>query len=316
MKTQEISYNEKHYEIPILSTEGGIHLTPQEINLTYNKEEKLFKELNTPWNLKKFKEIRMPISFGKLSEADRKEFTALKVVRVLDIPIKFPGTDYRIPKELKQFQKVIQWVADVEAKVNPYFDNYYCYLTIDQGKVQPDTLQREAPCHVDGFQGARWPKKTWINHTYTLTNTLPTLFYPQVFDLDKLDIAKHDFFWEFNRQVALTNSKHAIHFEDFELVLMNAYNVHRGVEATKEIDRTWIRLSFETRIFDRLGNAHNPLFDYNWKMIERDIEQLHLTAHDPTSDPSLRVFPWETIDGSINPHGIKTKPKLKPLIKT
>ncbi len=94
---------------------------------------------------------------------------------------------------------------------------------------------------------------------------------------------------------------------------MNAYSVHRGVDATVDTFRTWLRLSYEVREFDRLGNAHNPLFDYNWKMVERDIEQLGLTAFDPNSDPSLRVFPWQDIGGNVNPNGVKTKPNLRPI---
>ena len=73
-----------------------------------------------------------------------------------------------------------------------------------------------------------------------------------------------------------------------------------------------MRISWEARKFDRLGNAHNPLFDYNWKMVERDIEALHLVPFDPDCDPSLRVFPWQGPDGQPLNGGPKTKPNLKP----
>jgi hypothetical protein len=91
--------------------------------------------------------------------------------------------------------------------------------------------------------------------------------------------------------------------------------VHRGVEAAEPVARTWLRLSFEERrrVFDRLGNAHNPLFDYAWEMVERDIEQLHLRAYRAGGDPSLRVFPWQDLDGRPLPAGApKTKPRLRP----
>ena len=93
---------------------------------------------------------------------------------------------------------------------------------------------------------------------------------------------------------------------------MEAYCDHRGVEATEPTARTWIRLSFETRIFDRLGNAHNPMFSYDWKMVPRDIEQLNLEVYANDGDPSLSVFPWQAADGSALPAGAeKTKPRLK-----
>jgi hypothetical protein len=95
---------------------------------------------------------------------------------------------------------------------------------------------------------------------------------------------------------------------------MDCYCVHRGVEASVRTPRTWLRLSFEERrrVFDRLGNAHNPLFDYAWPMVERDIEQLHLVPFRTEVDPSLNVFPWQALDGSPLPDGApKTKPRLR-----
>jgi hypothetical protein len=93
---------------------------------------------------------------------------------------------------------------------------------------------------------------------------------------------------------------------------MDANCVHRGSEATELTFRTWIRLSFEVRKFDRLGNAHNPMFQYDWPMVKRDIESLNLVAYDETSDPSLRVFPWQDVNGDAHSDPkTRTKPVLK-----
>jgi len=92
---------------------------------------------------------------------------------------------------------------------------------------------------------------------------------------------------------------------------MDCYSVHRGDVAPERVYRTWIRLSFEVRIFDRLGNAHNPLFNYDWEMVPRDIEALGLVPFDPNCDPSLRVFPWQDLDGSpLADRSHKTQPNL------
>lgn len=58
-------------------------------------------------------------------------------------------------------------------------------------------------------------------------------------------------------------------------------HIARGSESPIQQRRTFIRLSFEERIFDRLGNAHNPMFEYDWKMVPRDIEMLNLVPYDP-----------------------------------
>jgi hypothetical protein len=142
---------------------------------------------------------------------------------------------------------------------------------------------------------------------------LPTAYYVQPFDLRALDERVHDFFWEMNAQVADTREAHRWQPRPAELTLMDCYCVHRGVEADHRTPRTWLRLSFEERrrVFDRLGNAHNPCFDYAWDMVERDIEQLHLIPFRTAGDPSHHVFPWQSLDGTPLPPGApKTKPRL------
>lgn len=185
-------------------------------------------------------------------------------------------------------------------------------MTVDQSEVATETLQREAPCHVDGFQGARWNPKTRINHTYVVTDNIPTTYYVQPFDFSDLDESKHNFFWEMNRVVAETKSQFAWKPEVNEINLIDAYTVHRGSEAKEQTARTWIRLSFEVRKFDRLGNAHNPLFNYNWKMVPRDIEGLNLEIYNKNGHASLFVFPWQDEKGVAHEDiELNTKPLLK-----
>ena len=311
---EQIAYRGKQFSLPLLSADG-LHLVPDrsasipEIPLT----SPLVHDLNSIWNLERFLTPRLPITAGTLTAEELIPFAAPGVPRVLDLPIKMPGSDFRLPRELSQFAPAIQKMINYELAINPRcFDEYYAYLTVDQGTIRPGALQREAPCHVDGFQGARWNPKVKINHTYTVSDALPTVFYPQPFDFSNLDESKHNFFWEMNRQVAADNSASAWQGKNGEILLMDAYCVHRGVEATQPTARTWIRLSFETRIFDRLGNAHNPMFSYDWEMVPRDIEQLNLQVYSNEGDPSLYVFPWQAADGSPLPPGaLKTRPRLK-----
>lgn len=312
---EKVVYHGKHFTVPE-HDDAGFEISPDPKNLPPDvvvpTDSPVIKDLNTVWDTSKFLVPRKPVRICQLSEDELKEFSTPGVARTLDMPIKFPGSQFRIPNSLRQFNKVIEFVAAYEAMVNKdCYDEYYCYLTVDQGFVEPDTLQREAPCHVDGFQGARWNPKTKINHTYVIGDSIPTTYYVQPFDLSHLDEAVHNFFWEMNNIVAKTKAAHAYQPEAGELSLMDAYCVHRGSEAQVRTFRTWVRLSFEVRVFDRLGNAHNPLFKYDWPMVKRDIESLNLQPYDETSDASLRVFPWQDTAGNPNPDRKKTKPKLK-----
>ena len=308
-------YRGKSFSMPTLSAHGFIIVPDAALNtgnLGSHSTSAVVADLGSIWDLNKFKTLRRPLSVACVSPKDMALFSLPGMPRILDMPIKFPGTEYRVPKEYAQLRPVLEMIAHHRAAFNiPGEEEFYAYLTVDQSWVEPGILQREAPCHVDGFQGARWNPKVRLNHTYTIGDAVPTTYYEQPFDFDALNEKVHNFFWEMNRIVALTKSRHAITPEDGELTMMDAYCVHRGSPAPERLYRTWIRLSFEVRKFDRLGNAHNPMFDYNWEMVPRDIESLNLKAFDESMDPSLRVFPWQDIDGKPLPKGApKTKPNL------
>ena len=313
-----VAYRNKRYTVPRLDPgEGVTRIAPRDGAALHlpPRDEPVVRDLGAVFDVARFLDARRPVSVGGLAAEERARFVAPSDARnVLDLPIKFPGSDFRLPNEFAQWAPVVQRVADAEwALHRRCYDEYYCYLTVRRERVAAGAQGHYAPCHVDGFQGARWAPKVRANHSYTVTNALPTMYFPQPFDLRPLDLARHDAFWEMNRQVAMTNAVHGWNdYPDFELMLMDAYSVHIAIDAPREVDRTWLRLSFEVRPFDRLGNAHNPFFDYDWEMVPRDIEQLGLVAFDPTCDPTLRVFPWQAPDGTPNPPGVYTAPNLRP----
>lgn len=324
LRMDRFAYRGKQYQVPILDPADPVIVTPcpdraRSVLVPDAAEFPVIRCLSSVFRLDELLVPRRPVSIGVLPPEELAIFTRPGAVRVLDLPIKMPDVDeYRIPRALAQFAGVIQRIADVEHRIHPRHAEYHAYLTIDQRPVAPGTLHREAPCHVDGFQGARWNPKCLTNHTYTVSDVLPTAYYVQPFDFSRLDERAHDFFWEMNAVVAETGEAHKWQPREAEITLMDCYCVHRGVEnrTGAPVFRTWLRLSYEERrrVFDRLGNAHNPLFDYAWEMVDRDIEQLGLRAFREASDPSLRVFPWQDLDGKPLPEGApKTKPQLSPI---
>ena len=315
-RIERFSYRGKHYQVPVFDAGDPVVLRAQgAAGPPLPADHPVVRGIHSIWDLAQFRRPRRPLSLGVLSDDELAMFTRPGAARVLDMPIKMPDRDeYRLPRALRQFAPTLQRIIDAEHRVNPHHAEYHAYLTIDQRVVAPHTLHREAPCHVDGFQGARWDPKCRTNHTYTVSDVLPTAYYVQPFDFTGLDERVHDFFWEMNAQVAETNEAFRWQPRPAEITLMDCYCVHRGVEADRAMPRTWLRLSFEERrrVFDRLGNAHNPLFDYDWPMVERDIEHLHLVPFRTDVDPSLNVFPWQDVGGRPLPPGSpKTQPKLR-----
>ncbi len=318
LRTDVLTYRGKTFRLPIFDPADGVvlHARPEHAVEPSSPDGRVVAGIHGVFDILELRDRpRRPASLGMLSDAELATFATPGTPRVLDMPIKMPDrAEYRLPRALAQFAPTLQRIIDVEHRINPHHADYHAYLTVDQGVVEAAQLHREAPCHVDGFQGGRWHPRCHTNHSYTVSDVLPTAYYVQPFDLTALDELQHDFFWELNAQVADTAEAHRWQPRAGELTVMDCYCVHRGVEATEQIPRTWMRVSFEERrrIYDRRGNAHNPLFDYAWEMVERDIEQLHLRAFRADADPSHARFPWQALDGTALPKGApKTKPRLR-----
>lgn len=252
------------FETPHLSGKG-FTIVPEamKIFIASIRQSLIVQNSNEVWNLRNFNSVRKPIVIGSFASWK-------KLPRILDLPIKIYDSEYRLPEEVRSVQDLVQNVANFEHEINPAINKYCCYLTTDQGWVEPGETQRRKGCHVDGFQGARIQPKQMINRSYIVSDRLPTVFYPHPFKTDHLDESIHNFFLDFDRQA---NENLAWRSNPNEVVLSDAYMVHRSDVAKERIFRTFVRISYDTRRFDRLGNTHNPLFDYNWEMIPRDVQK-------------------------------------------
>ncbi len=272
-----IVHKDRDLLVPVFDQKDAAILTPNaaDAGISVSNDEPVVRDINSTWDIGKHAEARRPVSLGAVGEDIREAFVRPLPVwtqHVLDMPIKFPGTDVRVPGVLASVVPAIQRVLDVEKALNPRYDEYYAYLSVHQATLVRGERMRENPYHVDGFQGPRWETKHPVNHSYLLSDALPTVFYPIGFPLDHIDPCFDDVYAEFAQRIERGPGAPTWRAEDFELVLMDAYCVHRGDLADRPMTRTWLRISWETRVFDRLGNTHNPLFAYDWEMVARDTD--------------------------------------------
>lgn len=241
----------------------------------------IIKTVNSTFNKENFSTPHCPIVIGEI--LNKEKFSDIRHLRVLDCPIKFPGSnEYRIPTELNQFDDVIAKVASYEHAINPNIDQFYAYLTIDQMYVDENSYHRKPGCHCDGFQGARVNPKRLVNRSYIAYDRVPTVFYNQAFETEHLDEAKHDFFSSFDDQA---NQSAELRYDPYCLLLTGAYTVHRSDKVDYPIYRTFFRLLYDVRVFDRFGNTHNPMFDYHWNMTTRHTRDklYHKRKHHPNA---------------------------------
>ena len=270
MKKKVIEYGNIKFEIPELKKTGFIlrpsdELAPVSRAILLQPE---VKAINQKWNFNHLLESHQPIKIGEVSNP--KKFASKGMMSVLDMPIKFPGTDYYIPDNFLQLKETIQKIIDFEVQVNPdHQRKYFAYLTVHQSWVDVGNYQRRPGLHVDGFQGVERPEKEEIEHSYLVSNAVPTVFTQQKFDVNNFDFSRYNIFSEFDRQ---NNQIEEYTAGENEIYMANAYSVHRSDLAQKKVLRTFVRLTYSVAIFDRLGLTDNPLFPYQWNRVEKKLQ--------------------------------------------
>lgn len=264
-KVHDLGY--KTMSEAILSCEGKEFQVLSDINYGI----KPLSRINTLWDEKEFNKINLPNVLFTLSDKEINSYTEQDVMRVLDMPIKFPGSNYKIPKELDHLVNLIQKIVSHEHLINKKVNDYYCYLTLDRRVVPYGKTTRKEGIHVDGFQGARLVDRLPIDHSYLLCNNNPTLFYNQPFSVEeKWDKTCHNYFEGFEKQ---KKENSVVIYPDNTVLLIDAYCLHEAPLVKQDMRRTFLRLSYTVREFDRLGNAHNPMFNYDWEMLPRDTQK-------------------------------------------
>lgn len=198
--------------------------------------------------------------------------------RCLDMPIRLSGQkEYCVPEEWSSLVPMIREIIATEHVHNPNVFDYNTYITVDSKMVQPDEQQRHGGLHVDGFQGARIDPKTKITRNYVATTNGGTRFYPQPFIV--VDENRYNVFQGFDLQ-----AKDYVVAKENTVYFMDAYTVHESGLASHEGVRSFLRVTYDLKIFDRLGNTRNSMLDYNWTMEARNV---HETVETPTLNDIL-----------------------------
>ena len=195
--------------------------------------------------------------------------------RCLDMPIRLSGqSEYRVPEEWSALLPLIRAVIATEHRHNPNVLDYHTYITVDSKMVEPDEQQRHGGLHVDGFQGARIDPKTKITRNYVVTTNGGTRFYPQPFIV--VDETKYNVFQGLDLQ-----AKDYLIADENTVYFMDAYTVHESGIASRKDIRSFLRVTYDLKMFDRLGNTHNSMLDYKWDMEARNV-------HEVVATPTMR----------------------------
>lgn len=244
----------------------GYELTPRPAAVpAKDLKSPIHQDMLEPWDLKRMLKRRAPLRIGSV---DNKPAFSAPVASVLNLPIKMPGTGFKIPAELSPMREFLQKIIDYEAASNPKLGEFYAYLTVDRGFVKKGDTHRRPGIHIDGVQGSRYPEKLPPEHTYSASDAVGTVFYAQSFDLRHINPDRDYIHGELERQA---DEKNAVKAADYGIYFWDSYSAHRAALADEDAERTFVRVEFSRKVYDSVGDTVNPLFDYDWKRLSRPI---------------------------------------------
>jgi len=169
------------------------------------------------------------------------------------LPIKMIGSmEFRLPEQLKVFQPLIDLVIKHEGEK---LKDKLVYITAKHIYASPDNVGNRPGYHSDGYGTD--------DVNYIWTNKFPTVFCIQNFNLSE-DCSTS--LTQMKEQALKTNE---ITFPVNTLLRLDELNVHRTPDIEVGGMRTFVKISISTEKYNLVGNSHNYLFDYDWKMFDR-----------------------------------------------
>lgn len=174
----------------------------------------------------------------------------------LYLPIRMKGgDDVRVPEPLKIFGDLIRRVCLWEPR------GTYLYLTAKHLYVTPQNPGNRPGWHADGF-GTDDVNYIWYD-------ALPTIFCVQDFHVSP----DHErSMRQFEEQARPENF---VQYPPKTLLRLTQENIHRTPIFERGQMRTFVKITSSLERYNLKGNAHNHLFDYDWKMYDREEVRNH-----------------------------------------
>ena len=234
------------------------------------------------WDLREFNKINLPEIIDTISE--KRIFSHQNSIRILDMPLHMPGQGWHIHKEVMQFLEILDKAFLAECQYDGHIDNLYCYITVDQKQVLDGKTQRRPGAHADAYIEAYGVQVDVIpenieslrqqhgevSHTYICYDVLPTEFF-----LDKFPLYSPKCEDTLSAFDVIAANAPIYTYPAYTILRLDPYVVHRCAIAKFDTPRTFVKISFSTKKYNRAGNTINDLFDYNWEMVPRGSTRNH-----------------------------------------
>jgi len=239
----------------------------KELPIYSDKQLRTLTSIGQQWNIDEFKQARQPIDIGLVQ--DRLAFLN-PMPNVVNLPIKMEGSDtLYIPVEYEGMVEALSKIMSYEKAVNPSYDEYYAYMTIDKSYVKTGSSQSRFIYHVDGYQSAEQTAMT-VQRNYYVTDIVPNIYVVDPMETNGLlGDTVGEWFDSFTHQSQHVDTMKAIPLHIYHY---DGYQVHSPMKALATTDKTTLKVSFTRRKLNQIGNGINPLIDYEWTYIPNKLE--------------------------------------------
>lgn len=199
----------------------------------------------------------LPVSIGKLNVSVT-EFMSYQY-----LPIKFPGfTTLTYEPRLDIFEPILHKINRdyVETYgLDSYIDSYI-YVTAKHRRVSPECPINRPGYHIDGFGESNVVNYIW-------SNCFPTIFNKGIFDIsydDKQSLIDME-------SQALKENEET--YDNYSVLRLNNHVIHKVAPVTSVQNRAFLKVTFSKCRYNLIGNSHNYLLKYDWKLKERGVER-------------------------------------------
>ena len=199
--------------------------------------------------------------YGQLPKVvDYIEIQSKEMLFYQDMLIKPIGqTECAIEKRLMIYHEIIASAIDdfIDKFGIAEYRNHYVYVSAKNLFQSKGCSYNRMGWHCDGFMTN--------DTTYIWSDKFPTIFNFSEFRLTQ-DHEKSMI--EMQEQA---DEKNNMMYDNYTLVRINQFNVHRVADVTENGMRAFVKVSFSKDKYDLIGNAINYDLGYNWEMKPRNI---------------------------------------------
>lgn len=242
----------------------------------------LYDGIRRPFDARLYTAPRLPVDMGRFNTG-----AAKRCPNVLCLPIKQAGiSTILLPKELLPLKEEIVRVLQYDRHImGSMWEDLFVHITVHTAIVKRGETLRHPGFHSDGLQGGKFKTKLLAEHSYLVTDKVPTVFAMQPYFVGHLNEDRDNFFAEFDRQT--TDRTPLFQALQGHLYLVDPYMVHVSPAVPEDVERTFVRITTAPMELTAPSCTPNPMFGLPAHPERIDVREF---LSDPDGEVPLHLY--------------------------